>query len=47
MSGGLLGIVTLMYMGVAADQFAKGNPWMGLVWAGYALANIGMLGVVK
>ena len=47
MSGGLLAIVTLMYLGVAADQFAKGQSWMGLVWAGYALANIGMMGVVK
>jgi hypothetical protein len=47
MSGGLLAIVTVMYLGVAADQFAKGQPWMALVWAGYAIANVGFLGAIK
>lgn len=47
MSGGLLSIVTLMYLGVAADQFAKGQPWMGIVWAGYAIANVGFIGALR
>lgn len=47
MSAGLISIVTLMYLGVAADQISKGQIWAGLIWIGYALANVGMIGTMK
>jgi hypothetical protein len=43
MSSGLVGIVTLCYLGVAADQFLRGAPWVALIWLGYAIANVGMI----
>lgn len=47
MSGLFLGIVTVLYAGIAADQLIKAEYAMALVWLGYALANIGFLLVVK
>jgi hypothetical protein len=47
MSAGLLSVVTLMYLGVALDQITKGQPWMAVVWFGYALANLGFIGAMK
>jgi hypothetical protein len=43
MSAGLVTMVTLAYLGVAADQISKGNFPMGLVWLGYAIANVGFI----
>lgn len=47
MSAGLISIVTVMYLGVAADQISKGQIWAGLIWIGYALANVGFIGTLK
>lgn len=47
MSGWLIAAVTLAYIGVAFDQFQKGNLPMALVWVGYAIANIGMIWALK
>jgi len=43
MSKGLLIVVTLIYGWIAIDQFLKGNPNMGIVYIGYAFANVGMI----
>lgn len=42
MSGPLLWIVTAIYLGIAADFAGKGD-WLGLTFAGYALANVGLI----
>jgi hypothetical protein len=47
MSGWLIGVVGIIYLGVAIDQFIKGNTGMGIVWFGYALANAGFVFVVE
>jgi len=47
MSTPLVIIVTLIYLGVALDQFIKGSYSVGTMFSGYALANLGILGVVK
>jgi hypothetical protein len=42
MSKILLILVTVAYLGIGVDQGVKQN-WPGLlVWAGYALANVGL-----
>lgn len=43
MSSWLVSAVTLAYVGVAVDQALKGQPWVGVIWGGYAIANIGMI----
>lgn len=43
MSGGLLALVTVVYVLVALDFFIKGNFGMCVCFAGYALANIGII----
>lgn len=47
MSSWLIFAVMLAYIGVAIDQVCKEDLPMALVWAGYALANVGFLFVVK
>ena len=47
MSAPLIALVTLAYLGVAVDQIVKGQPWMGLVWIGYAIANVGFIGALR
>ena len=42
MSGWLIILVTVIYAGIAVDQLFKGNIPMGVVYAGYAFANIGL-----
>lgn len=41
MSAPLIALVTLCYIGVAADQFMRGHYSMCLIWAGYSIANVG------
>ena len=41
MSGPLVVVVGLIYLGVAIDQFIKGNMPMALVFTGYAFSNVG------
>jgi hypothetical protein len=43
MSGWLMGVVTVLYSGVCLDQAWKGDAGMSLAFAGYALANIGLI----
>lgn len=39
----LIALVGLAYLAVAIDQFLiQHNFWNGLVWLGYALAQIGL-----
>lgn len=48
MSTPLVIIVTLIYAGVAFDQmFMKSNINVAVMFTGYAIANLGILGVVK
>lgn len=47
MSVPLIALVTIAYFGVSLDQLWKGNEWMALVWLGYAIANVGMMGALK
>ena len=39
----LVVIVTLIYFGVGLGQFSDGRPGLGIMFIGYALANIGIL----
>lgn len=39
----LLLCVTLAYAWIAAESLAKGTTTQGIIFAGYALANIGFL----
>lgn len=47
MSGWLVALTGLIYAYVAAEQMFKGNAAMGLTYAGYAFANIGLWMAVK
>jgi hypothetical protein len=39
----LIALVGVAYFAVAADQtLLQGNPWNGLVWLGYGIAQIGL-----
>jgi hypothetical protein len=38
----LIVLTGLVYAYVAAEQFFKGNSGMGITYAGYAFANIGL-----
>lgn len=42
MSGLLIALTGLIYAWIAADQFWRGNPGMGIAYLGYAVANIGL-----
>lgn len=42
MSGWLICLTTLIYTCISIEQFYKGNPGMGITYAGYAFANIGL-----
>jgi hypothetical protein len=41
-SAWLIAFVGLIYLYVAVEQYAGGNRPMALVFAGYALANVGL-----
>mgnify|MGYP003350108527 FL=1 len=42
MSGPLIIITGLIYAYVAIEQCCRGNPGMGIAYAGYAFSNIGL-----
>lgn len=42
MSGPLIALTGVIYAYVAADQFWRGNPGMGIAYLGYAFANVGL-----
>ena len=43
MSGPLIAVVTLVYLGVAISFVVEGKPGMGLCFLGYAVANVGII----
>lgn len=43
MSSTLIGIVTVIYLGVAASEILKGGYPMAVVFVGYAVANLGLI----
>lgn len=43
MSGWLIGIVTLIYIGVAVSFFMENKPGMALTFLGYSIANVGLI----
>lgn len=47
MSGWLIVLTGAIYAAVAAEQFWKGEPAMGVCYFGYAVANCGMFYLVK
>ncbi len=42
MSGFLIALTGLIYAYVAVEQAFKENPWLAIVYAGYAFSNIGL-----
>jgi hypothetical protein len=46
-SGPLIVLTGLVYAYVAGEQAVKGNVAMGVVYAGYAFANVGMWMALK
>jgi hypothetical protein len=47
MSSWLVGLMGLVYLGVAIEQFMKGGYGQGIMFTGYAIGNVGILLVVK
>lgn len=47
MSSWLIIATGLAYAYVAIEQFAKGNPQMTIVYAGYAFSNVGLYLMAK
>ena len=47
MSAGLIVFVGLLYAYIAVEQFYLENPAVGMMYFGYALANIGAWFLVK
>ena len=47
MSGPLLLFVSVIYWGVAIDQWWKGSPAGALVWASYGMANWGLMWLTR
>lgn len=47
MSGWLVMLVTLAYVWTSAEQFILSNPGPGIMFLGYAVANLGVILVLK
>jgi hypothetical protein len=47
MSGWLIAVTGLIYAYIAAEQLAKGNVPMAIVWGSYSLANAGLWMLAK
>lgn len=47
MSGWLIALTGVIYAAISIEQFAKSNPAMGIVYAGYAWSNAGLWWMVK
>lgn len=43
MSTPLIVVVTLIYLITGIDQLIRGHPGYGIVFLGYAAANVGMI----
>lgn len=42
MSAWLIALTGVIYAYVAIEQWAKDNPWLAIVYAGYAFSNVGL-----
>jgi hypothetical protein len=42
MSGNLILFTAIIYAYISFEQFYKANPGMGMAYAGYAFANLGL-----
>jgi hypothetical protein len=42
MSGALIAGVGIIYAYISVEQFIWGSPWLGVVFGGYALSNVGL-----
>jgi len=47
MSGPLIIITGLIYAYIAGEQLFKGNPYMAMVYIGYAFSNAGLYLLAK
>lgn len=47
MSVTLLLVVSLIYFGVAIDQWWRGSPAGFVVWASYGMANLGLIWMTR
>ena len=47
MSATLLFVVSVIYWGVAIDQWWRGSPAGALVWASYGMANWGLMWMTR
>lgn len=47
MSSHLIALTGCIYAYVAAEQFFRGNPGLGIAYMGYAFANVGLYLVAK
>jgi len=47
MSTWLVGLIGLVYLYIGVEQFIKGANGTGLMFLGYALANVGLIMEVK
>ena len=47
MSEWLLAATGIAYLATAVDLYLRGQPGMALAFAGYALANVGLIMAVK
>lgn len=47
MSTWLIAAMGVVYFIVACEQFYKANPWLGLMFLGYAMGNVGLTMLAK
>jgi hypothetical protein len=47
MSAWLIALVGAIYAYIAVEQLLKGNPYMSIVYAGYAFSNVGLYLITK
>jgi hypothetical protein len=47
MSSLLIALVGAIYAFIAAEQLLRGNPYMAIVYAGYAFSNVGLYLITK
>ena len=47
MSGALIAGVGLVYAYISFEQFFYGDPWLGIVFGGYSLSNVGLWALAK
>jgi hypothetical protein len=47
MSSLLIALVGAIYAFIAVEQLLRGNPYMAIVYAGYAFSNVGLYLITK